>query len=209
MGLKHDANYRFFKKIDNPIKAYWLGVLWGDGNNYRGKRDYQVVLEIQKRDREWLKTLKQDLEATYPIEKISNRDTIRLRILSKKMSNDLIEQGLVPNKSKTQNVPSFPPELTSYFVRGLFDADGHIDNRGPQFKITNTKAMCNFVYQKSQNLLNLGGGVYHKRRHTYMWELAGINQVKKFGQWIYEKAKRKLLRKYEVFQGINKGNYTR
>lgn len=94
MGRKHDAKYRFFRDIDNSIKAYWLGVLWGDGNNYRSKDNYyQIKLEIHKRDRQWLETFKQDLSATYPIEQSSNPTAIRLRILSKQ------------NKNKTQNTP--------------------------------------------------------------------------------------------------------
>ena len=31
----HTVNESFFEVIDNPIKAYWLGVLYADGSVYK------------------------------------------------------------------------------------------------------------------------------------------------------------------------------
>lgn len=60
--------------------------------------------------------------------------------------------------------------------------------------------MCNFVLKKTQNTLGLGGGIYCQRDRTYIWILGGKNQVKTFGEWIYDNAQRKLSRKYEKYQ---------
>ena len=50
----------------------------------------------------------------------------KLVLNSKKMSNDLIDKGIVPNKSLVLKKPNIPQQYYLPFILGYFDGDGSI-----------------------------------------------------------------------------------
>ena len=45
---KYDYNHNFFENIDTEDKAYFLGLMYADGNNYiRAKHSYEVSIKLQ------------------------------------------------------------------------------------------------------------------------------------------------------------------
>jgi hypothetical protein len=66
---KYFFDFDFFEKIDNELKAYWLGFLYADGcilpvNKY-GEQEFKIALA--KEDLEILEHFKEDLHSSYPI----------------------------------------------------------------------------------------------------------------------------------------------
>lgn len=119
----HDKN--FFKTIDSEEKAYYLGLLYADGN----VTNKVVSISLQDKDKEILEKFKIDLKYTGPlliINKSGNRQNqIKLTITSSELVNDLLKHGLYPNKGTTLTFPSTVPEkLQHHFIRGYFDGDG-------------------------------------------------------------------------------------
>ncbi|MDP3697210.1 MAG: LAGLIDADG family homing endonuclease [Candidatus Taylorbacteria bacterium] len=131
MPIHKEVNQDFFKKWLSKM-AYVLGFFTADGNMIRNKRGAHFI-DFYITDRDILEKIKKLLGSNH---KISIRDRrkvnpnykigYRLQIGSKMMFNDLINLGLMPNKSKVVRMPSVPSKYVSHFVRGYFDGDGHV-----------------------------------------------------------------------------------
>ena len=50
----------------------------------------------------------------------------KITLNSKKISNDLIDKGIIPNKSLILQPPSILPKFYKSFILGYFDGDGSI-----------------------------------------------------------------------------------
>lgn len=135
-----DENY--FEKIDTPEKAYFLGLLYADGY-YDGKC---IAISLQEKDKEILEKFKTIIKHNGKLQFIKRKkencqNSYRLSICTKKPIKDLIEKGIVRNKTYNMLIPNFiKEELYSHFIRGFFDGDGCI---------TKSKCYCvSFVCQK-------------------------------------------------------------
>lgn len=66
---KYFFDFDFFEKIDNELKAYWLGFMYADGcvlpQNKYGEQEIQLTLA--KQDEQSIIDFKYDLKSTYPI----------------------------------------------------------------------------------------------------------------------------------------------
>jgi hypothetical protein len=81
--------------------------------------------------------IKNDMKYTGPLLDIPaterNNEGISLIVGRKKMVEDLLKLGLIPNKSSYLKFPTFeqvPENLMSHFLRGLFEGDGSIKIQG-------------------------------------------------------------------------------
>ncbi|NIK12428.1 LAGLIDADG family homing endonuclease [Alkalibacillus almallahensis] len=129
---KYDYNENFFENIDHPNKAYLLGFILGDGTIVINRSSKKVVLTLAEQDKSLLYEIATCLNLNKNV-KFRNKRNDReqnkysLTIFSTKMANDLINLGVTPNKTgKEQWIDLNNPELQWHFLRGLFDADGHI-----------------------------------------------------------------------------------
>lgn len=143
---KYSANYRYFKDIDHPHKAYWLGFLYGDGTIHQNR-----TLSIPITDLSLLKKFKKDINATHPIKLkrkkddrskldcymknsiingsvvFNKKDTYSINITNKKLIKDLNKFGVIQNKTlKINSVPNISEKYYPDFIRGVFDADGSV-----------------------------------------------------------------------------------
>jgi intein-encoded DNA endonuclease-like protein len=119
----HDKN--FFSTINTEEKAYYLGLLYADGN----VSNKVVSITLQDKDIKILEKFKECLKYTGPlltINKTGNRQNqIKLAITSSKLVSDLLKHGLYPNKGTTLTFPlTVPKKLQHHFIRGYFDGDG-------------------------------------------------------------------------------------
>lgn len=126
--IHYTCDRQFFKTIDTPAKAYWLGFIYADGNVYdkdNGASVFQIALaEV---DRTHVESLRTSLKAEHPL--YSDRGCARLMISSQELTDDLKRQGVTPRKSLTVTYPlekQVPLSLQSHFIRGYFDGDGTI-----------------------------------------------------------------------------------
>jgi len=123
----YECNESFFEVIDTEIKAYWLGVMFADGNVSIGKCGTGQLF-VSSIDRDWLNQFKKDIGFTGNLLKETHphyhKDIWKLHITSNKLFKDLCKLGCVPCKS---NIIQFPPlenSLVHHFIRGYFDGDG-------------------------------------------------------------------------------------
>jgi len=124
------VNSGYFKEVDAPTSAYWLGLLFGDGNIHDYGNRYQLRLELT--DIELVEQFQEDVESEHTITYSENEEehqpTARIAIGDRKFCENLIESGITPNKTFEGTPPSLVPDLRPHFVRGLYDADGHLAN---------------------------------------------------------------------------------
>ncbi|MDC7249130.1 MAG: LAGLIDADG family homing endonuclease, partial [Sphaerochaetaceae bacterium] len=127
---KHKLDENYFSTIDNPNKAYILGFLYADGSI---SKNYNITVCISKKDIEILEFIKKELKYSGDITTkiISQNEYSLLRIVSKKLSIDLINLGIVNNKTyESKQLPIIPNKYFNDLLRGFFDGDGSIYKNG-------------------------------------------------------------------------------
>ena len=210
----------YFENIDTEGKAYFLGLIYSDGNVREHNGGYFINLELKREDRYILEKLASELKCG---NKIYDRDrktnfgeacmSSFTTCNSKKMFDDLSKFNIVPNKSHTtesfcDNIEELIPfHLIKHFLRGLIDGDGTISKR----YTTNQNAIS--IYQNEiqfcydfnrllkiaiddENLheniiINKVSGVYNLRYRR-------INDVCKICNFLYKDATIYLKRKYNL-----------
>ena len=129
---KYDYNENYFERIDSPEKAYCLGFWYADGNVINNP--YQVSVSQAESQLDILKKISKEIGGNKPLygSKIEKGQRVfTLAFQNKKMCEDLIALGCIPNKSLILQFPTdkiVPKEFMSHFIRGYFDGDGCIWN---------------------------------------------------------------------------------
>jgi hypothetical protein len=145
----YDVDLHYFEQIDAPHKAYFLGLLFADGNNHTNV----LRLSLQEQDSYLVEALKQEMSFDGPLITIKRKkDHHKLRvgveICSTKLCRDLSALGCVPRKSLILRFPTdIPDRLMSHFCRGYFDGDGHVhigkgSSSGLHVSITSSRPFC-------------------------------------------------------------------
>lgn len=122
------VNKNYFEKIDNERKAYFLGLIYADGNVT--KNIFQIVL-IEE-DFPILDTLREELNIDRKLQYINRgnpkwKNCYRFGIHNKKIVKDLYSWGVVERKTYSEiTLPKINHNLIKHFIRGFFDGDGFI-----------------------------------------------------------------------------------
>lgn len=123
---KNNFNQDYFKVIDTEHKAYFLGLLYADGNIYLKRNRLQITLVNE--DSYILDKFSQEIQSTAKL--YNDRGKYSKLILDgKTLCEDIIKAGCTPNKSLTLLFPTeeqVSSNLLHHFVRGYFDGDGHV-----------------------------------------------------------------------------------
>jgi len=133
---KYIFDESYFFKIDDEIKAYWLGFMVADGHVSKNR----IIIQLSAKDRDLLKKFA-DL-FSIPLTEINRKmpdsggiqSTVRIQLNSKRMADDLCNKGLTPRKTYDLDLTVFkhiPKRLMHHFIKGIFDGDGSIDATGP------------------------------------------------------------------------------
>ena len=142
-GIQAKINHDYFENIDSEHKAYWLGFIYADGSitkkvYEKGSYTYRLRMELMFEDKYILEQMALDLESDLkPKEYYNNtssftgynkpKHTAYIMFSSKKMGEDLVKLGVVPNKTLIlKSLPSIPDNLMKHFIRGYFDGDGSV-----------------------------------------------------------------------------------
>lgn len=165
----------YFENIDSEDKAYFLGLLFTDGNVFVGKKELnQVSLELTVRDLEILEIFKAKLNTNNKISyrKNPNRsETVAVRVFSKKMVEDLAKYGIIPQKTKKTNhlpLELIPDVFKKDFLRGMIDGDGSVFYHGENKKniglsfCSYSRNICEELKEACDNLI----GVESKHKVT-------------------------------------------
>ncbi|HLD70415.1 MAG TPA: LAGLIDADG family homing endonuclease [Negativicutes bacterium] len=132
---RYKFNKDFFKKW-SPEMAHVLGFLYADGNITDSVASRAQYIHFYSTDRHILESIRATMASSHVIEVIlpktanhkngtyKSKEGFKLRIGSKEMYQDLLNLGVVPNKSKIITFPDISKQYVSHFIRGYFDGDG-------------------------------------------------------------------------------------
>lgn len=214
---KYIINENYFSLIDSPNKAYIIGFLSADGSNNPQKQT--VSMSLEECDKEILEKIRLEIGSERPLEFLdySNKhdfgytykNQYRLLLFSKKICDDLLKIGVIPNKSlQLEFSDHIPEKFYSDYIRGVFDGDGSIGVHSLQtykghlsLSITSTFAFCNKL-QSILNNMNIKSRVSeasNKNGITAMLSISAKDSIKTFLDWIYKDADLYLKRKHDVY----------
>lgn len=186
-------NDRYFKNIDTPDKAYFLGLLAADGNISPRLTAARIALKTE--DSKILEKFRSFLGADAPvlknkIPKTNGRpgNPQKVLVLSRKvLVEDLIKLGITPNKSLTLHLNCNLGEFKKDFLRGVWDGDGSITER--RFKVCS--ASKNFIKQLQEmlfdvSLVNLSIKKELTKNNNPLYSMSGYIKDAKAIQAIYQ-----------------------
>mgnify|MGYP000887320510 CR=1 FL=1 len=195
--FSYDKNY--FEKIDSKDKAYFLGLLYADGNVFA--KTGSVQLSLQEKDGYILERFKEYINyegnlkyKNIKANKKNSQNMWLFRITSIELCKQLIKLGCVPRKSLILTFPTeeqVPKEFQSHFIRGFFDGDGciYISNKSISSSFTSTKEFLQevqkiLIKEVSLNLTKLTRKKANK--NTYSFNISGFYPLKRLYEYLYK-----------------------
>lgn len=217
ISRKFHINHNFFENIDSEQKAYWLGFIYADGY-ITTKNQIGISLSIQ--DKKHLEKFLKDIEADYEVKDYksisgySKKAYSRVLITSKKLFNDLKQNGVSESKSLILKFPEFiQANLLHHFIRGYFDGDGSIvisNIKSPRFKLCGTKEFLSSIIKVLNKEIPFYKDTFkdtlYKRKkddkNTYHISFGGKNKVIAIMNYLYQDTTVYLDRKYSKYQTL-------
>ena len=199
-GLNNKGNRveDYFSIINTPEKAYLLGIIQTDGSVRTSNRNAALTI-TQHKDYAWyIKDMLLNL-SDY-VGDTEDRNCRQLQVGSKQIVNDLINIGIVPNKTYTQSDEdinnlwnSIPEEYKGDFIRGLIDGDGNVSfftqkggvNESCNIGFVSVKEhlidiLIDYIYRK----FNYKCGK-HKDGNVYKLSITDYNKSLEIGNFLY------------------------
>lgn len=169
---KHTLNDNYFSCINSGEKAYFLGLLFADGNV--SSSSFKINIYLQEVDGYLIQKFKKALGYTGPIGKrlaksTNHSDQIYIQINSKKIKEDLGKLGCVPRKATILRFPKLPKKYFWDFFRGYFDGDGCVMSKklmGGTFSRIIVIASCIYFNQQLSKILLDRVGIKSSVRRT-------------------------------------------
>lgn len=129
---RYTFNVHAFDAVDTPEKAYWLGMLYADGNNYEDR--YSVSLGLAGGDGHhvggFASLLGLEREIEWHHSKRERHQPMGIIVATDMhFSQQMARLGVMSNKTFKIEFPpndTVPVPLRSHFVRGYMDGDGSI-----------------------------------------------------------------------------------
>ena len=211
-NYKYMCNEHFFSNIDSEEKAYWLGVIFADGNvSLNTSKTGQLF--ISSKDKEWLNLFLQSIQSTSPLyrefHKKYQKEIWKVHITSNQLFNDLNLLGVIPNKSLVIKFPNISENLIPHFIRGYFDGDGFVSVTKylkDKDDLTLRSGICSGSREFLETLITYLP-IKHKyissRKNLFEFKLS-VNDSIKFAQYMYKDATIYLQRKFDKFNNFVK-----
>ena len=206
--------------FDTPTEesSYILGFIAADGCILEGKNKKPSIVEISlaEKDRNHLLKMKNMISVDVPLKEIKKTNAVRCSLCSIKLAESLVKKGIMPRKSLTLKFPDIPKEYIRHFIRGYFDGDGYIRERGNRrFKyiysvlevsmlgtkwfLEDIKEEFYLIYGNKVGSLKSCEKWYNAHRLTF-----STKSAIEFCKWIYSDCSIKLDRKFEVYNNFIK-----
>jgi len=212
-------NEHFFDKIDNEVKAYWLGFIVADGCIQMPKdRQNTLSIGLSAKDSVHLGKFINDISSEHSLYFYKSKDSngnyheaVRVVLCSNILVASLLKLGIGPRKTNTVNFPIIKNNLLHHFMRGYFDGDGSIyfktlDKRRPtraakqlRFVVVGNNGL---IMQYASNLSKMANvrlpSIIVKKSLSRI-DIQGNLQIKKIYNFLYKEAVRFLKRKEKIF----------
>ncbi|KEF38757.1 hypothetical protein M670_01970 [Schinkia azotoformans MEV2011] len=212
---KYDYDENYFENITTPNQAYIVGYITGDGTIYDRLKSKRLVLTLAEVDKQLLYDIAEEMNMIKAIKyrkkyAENEQNKYSLVINSTKMCNDLIALGIGPKKTGSEPWIDFKNEdLQWAFVRGFFDADGHIRvyKRNGYLKAKlgftgNADMLASIlIFLKSQGFAEKVNSITQKHGCSDLY-LSSIKELKLIFPKLYQYGDIKLNRKYNKFTSL-------
>lgn len=205
---KYHYNENYFKQVDTANKAYLVGYITGDGTIFDRGTSKRLVLSLAEQDRQLLEDIAKELYMLNAIKfrrrRASNeQNKYALTINSTEMCNDLIKLGITPRKTGFERWVNFGREdLQWAYLRGFFDADGHISSRGRLGFTGNSQMLLSLLQFLHDNQLALSVHKLYPKQGCVDLYITRKDDVKKIAQQLYKFGSIQLNRKYEKIKSF-------
>lgn len=204
----YTLNESYFNSIKSHSQAYILGFIYADGSI--DAKSGKLTFVISKKDIEILNFIKKELNYSGPIaEKIINERLYSvLSIVRKNFVKDLINLGIIPNKTyDSVSFPIIPNEFFNSFLLGFFDGDGHINTAcGDTYLcFSNNKIILEQLQKFFINQFNIKGYLRLRNKNsnnTGMLEIKGSLQISTILEFLYKESPFHLKRKKNIFDDV-------
>ena len=207
----------FFQEINEEAKAYFLGLLISDGNVFKDNtgRQASISITLDLKDEYMLEKFKEVLQANTSVGHDS-RGCGQIAVRSNIMAEDLAKYGVIPRKSYNTYLPLLSKEMMPHLIRGIFDGDGSIMAKPNPSNDGHNRFLHSISFCGTHQLMedisnyileNLGikTAVYdYKDRNLSELKIQNINNIAKFGYWIYRNSTIFLNRKKDIFNDFLK-----
>lgn len=219
--MKRLQDHNFFEKINTEEKAYFLGLIYADGNLYMSKRanSIEVSISLQEGDKHILEKLQSliYIDNPKPLEFVKKRkehhkNQYKFITHSRKIFDDLLKLGLSPRKSRILKFPTesqVPHYLLRHFIRGYFDGDGSIYLQKPSKKSTDFPcyrcSVCgteHFSTELRKLLSKELSSIIEKHNNSFILRILGSRSSFQFLNWLYSESSVYLTRKFNRFQDL-------
>ena len=213
---RRQFNNEYFKHIDKPSQAYWLGFIYADGYLVCKPQSgsHELGIELKQTDIELLECFNKELGDVHKIytqhkHKTFNgyqyeTDSCIIRVYSQEIVEDLVNLSVYPNKTNRNEFPKCDNLFWDFF-RGFNDGDGclHISKRNHMFvQLTNSnKDFLEYLRDTICSLLDIKGSIYKETDHKYRLVYFRKNDTKLLLDTIYKDENcMKLQRKYNIYK---------
>ena len=207
----------FFQEINEEAKAYFLGLLISDGNVFKDNtgRQASISITLDLKDEYMLEKFKEVLQANTSVGH-DGRGCGQIAVRSNIMAEDLAKYGVVPRKSYNTYLPLISKEMMPHLIRGIFDGDGSIMAKPNPSNDGHNRFLHSISFCGTHQLMedisnyileNLGikAAVYdYKDRNLSELKIQNIDNIAKFGYWIYRNSTIFLNRKKDIFNDFLK-----
>lgn len=207
---KYPVNHDYFKEIDVPEKAYFLGLLYADGGIHEPTNTVNLSLKYtDKETLEYLTKLVQDRPLLYCKErtgsKFKSAPQYKIVICSKQIVQDLKKHGCYQAKTYTMEFPTTVAlNLMPHFIRGYMDGDGCVCKSltDPTVSFVGNKVFLSQFQDFLQTHQNIKLTLrdrkdYHDK--ICMASIVGSKRVVKFLDWIYKDSTVHFDRKFQNY----------
>lgn len=210
---KYNFNMEFFESPLNEISSYWLGFIGADGYISSHK---EFSIQLKSTDYEHLKKFNKSMGGNIPVTFFEKKPGMidgkpipackicQIRIYSTKMVSDLINLGILPNKSLIFKFPNLDNEALMWsFIRGYFDGDGSVyyDERSNQLRTKITSGSKVFREGFSDFLKPYGIKTYMTAKGDGLdCGITGKESTRIFLSKMYDNSNMHLDRKYNKYQ---------
>lgn len=212
---KYEYDENYFENITTPNQAYIVGYITGDGTIYDRIKSKRLVLTLAEMDKQLLYDIAEEMNVVKAVKfrkkyAENEQNKYSLIINSTKMCNDLITIGVGPKKTGYEPWIDFKNEALQWaFLRGFFDADGHIrvyKRNGYQkarLGFTGNADMLTSIlmFLKSHGFAENVNTITHKQGCSDLY-LSSIKELKLIYTKLYQYGDIKLNRKYDKFSSL-------
>ena len=204
----------YFSVIDTYDKAYFLGLMYTDGNVGRYTNSVNITLEVQ--DAYLLRLFNDKIHNENPLS-ISKRMTRKgkdsitavAHFKSEDVKVDLIHLQVVPNKTYeyTEKPPAIREDLEHHFIRGLIEGDGSICGRSTKKHYVffcGNETIVNYVHDVFVNKLGVTNTkVSQPQRVLWSVQWNNLEDFLKICEYLYaDKRDCYMIRKYRNYAEI-------